>query len=265
MSVHRFNRAIARSPAATAARGLRAVDRGAPDIGALRAEHAAYLAALADCGVAVDLLPEDPDHPDSLFVEDPALVFPEGAILLRPGAPSRFGEAARLAPALGECFPQVLRMQGPGHADGGDVLVAPSAVHIGLSARTDARGAAELAALLARLGRAAVIVRPPAGALHLKTACAMLDDETVLTTAELAAADLFTGLGRVIVPEGEEAVANALRVNDAVLIAEGFPRTAALLAARGHAVRALKLDEAMKLDAGLSCMSLRWFDPRRAA
>lgn len=254
----RFDRAIVRRPAASAVNGLRAVDRGAPDIDALRAEHDGYVETLRGLGLRVDVLPALEAYPDSMFVEDPALVFTEGAILLRPGAPTRFGETAEIAPAIRDHFGTVIALEAPGYSDGGDVMVTADAVYIGLSARTDTAGAEALVAALSSLGRRGVIVEPPAGVLHLKTACSMLDEETVLATAQLADAGLFPDLKRVVVPEGEEPVANALRVNDTVLIADGFPKTAALLRDRGYTVRELKLDEVMKLDAGLSCMSLRW-------
>ncbi len=255
----RFTHALARRPADTAVDGLRAVDRGAPDIQTLRAEHAGYVAALEAAGVAVEVLPPLEAFPDSMFVEDPALVFEEGAILLRPGAPSRLGETREIAPALIARFPAVRAMEGGGYADGGDVLVTADRVYIGLSARTDRRGAEELAEHLAAFGRTSAIVGPPAGVLHLKTACSLVDDRTLLATREIVAAGLFAGLDLIEVPEGEEPVANALRVNDTVLIAAGFPRTAELLKSRGYKVVTLALDEVMKLDAGLSCMTLRWF------
>lgn len=256
--VFRFDRALARRPAATAVGGIRAVDRGAPDIALFRAEHAAYVAALEAAGVDVDVLPELADYPDSVFVEDPALTFAEAAILLRPGAPSRFGEAAELAAVLRERFETVLSLDG-GHADGGDVLVTPRAVLVGRSARTDAAGAEALVAALGRLGRAAEVVVPPPGVLHFKTACSLLDEETVLATEALA--EFFPGLRVVRVPAGEEAAANALRVNDAVLLGDGFPRTRELLDGLGYATVPLPVEETGKLDAGLSCMSLRWRTP----
>jgi dimethylargininase len=259
-SVVHFTRAIARRPSTSSVDGLRSIDRGAPDVAALRQEHRAYVDTLTALGVWVDLLPALEAFPDSVFVEDPALVFPEAAVLLRPGAPSRLGEAAELRPALSARFEHVIALDGDGCADGGDVLLTPEAVYIGLSARTDLEGATALARVLASLGRRAVVVTPPPGVLHLKTACSLVDDGTVLATRAMADARLFPGLDTLVVPEGEEAVANALCVNGVVLLAEGFPKTAALLARRGYDVRTLKLDEVMKLDAGLSCMSLRWSD-----
>lgn len=256
--VYRFDRALARRPADSAVDGLRSVDRGTPDIARFRAEHAAYVAALEAAGVAVDVLPELADYPDSVFVEDPALTFPEGAILLRPGAPSRFGEAAELATALRERFETVLTLDG-GHADGGDILVTPRAVLVGRSARTDAAGAKALVAALATLGRVGEVVTPPPGVLHFKTACSLLDEETVLAAG--ARADYFPGMRVVRLPDGEEAAANALRVNDVVMLGAGFPRTRELLDGLGYSTVPLPVEETRKLDAGLSCMSLRWLTP----
>jgi dimethylargininase len=199
-----------------------------------------------------------------VFVEDPALVFSNGSILLRPGAPSRAAEAAALAPILGERFDLVLELPQPGLADGGDVLVTPQGVFSGLSARTDRAGAEGLATCLARLGRDSTIVETPPDVLHLKSACAMVDEETVLCTPALAQSGIFEGYRTIVTPEGEDAAANALRVNNRLILGCDFPRTAELLAPLGIEMVALETSEIGKLDAGLSCMSLRWWDPARS-
>ena len=254
----RFTHALLRTPAKSAVNGLRDVDRGAPDIDVLVQEHAAYEAALRDLGVQTRVLPALEEFPDSVYMEDPALVFGSGAILLRPGAPSRFGEAAELKPVLEEMFPEVIELQ-TGFSDGGDVLLTRDRVLIGLSARTNQEGAEELVEALARLGRKGEIVKPSEGVLHFKTACGLVGPNTVLATKELLSADnYFAGMEVIEVPEGEEPVANALAVNGTVLIADGFLKTEALLRESGFIVRTLPLDQTMKLDAGLSCMSLRW-------
>jgi dimethylargininase len=237
--------------------GLRAGAGDDPAFAGVCAEHAAYLAALEQAGLAVTVLDPLTDFPDAIFVEDPALVFPEGAIMLRPGAPSRIGEAAFLRPALEATFPQVLE-QTEGYADGGDVLVMPDKVFIGLSARTDRQGAEMLAALLDRLGRKAVIAETPASVLHLKTASSIVDEETVLATADLAASGVFDGYRVLVVPGGEERGANVLRVKDTILAGSRFPRIAELLDGHGAQIRLLENAEIEKIDAGFTCMSLRW-------
>src|ERR1700761_6512008 len=162
-----FTHAILRAPGRSAVDGLRAHDGPAPTFDGIAAEHAAYARALAACGLALTILDPLEDHPDALFVEDPALVFPEGAILLRPGAESRAAEAGHLRAALERHFADV-QVLADGFADGGDVMVTPDAVLIGLSARTDQAGARALATALGRLGKRARIVTPQRGALPLQ-------------------------------------------------------------------------------------------------
>ncbi|MDQ0469013.1 dimethylarginine dimethylaminohydrolase family protein [Labrys wisconsinensis] len=256
--VFEFDNAIVRAPASSVVDGLRAVDRGAPTLAGVRAEHEAYVAALEAAGVSVQRLPALDAFADSIFVEDPALVFPEGAIVLRPGAASRFGEAAAIAPVLRSRFATVLELPGPGFADGGDVLVTPCAVMIGLSDRTDRIGADALVARLAELGRTGVVVTTPPGVLHFKSDCALLDEATMLATRRLAQSGVFEGYRVLLTPDGEEGAANALRVNDRVFLGDGFPRTRALLEAEGYRVVPLATSEIARIDAGLSCMSLRW-------
>lgn len=262
MRVFDFDSAIARTPGRSVVRGLRAHDAGPPSYEGILAEHAAYVDALRAAGVDVEVLPPLENHPDSMFVEDPALVFPQAAILLRPGTPTRIDEAVHLEPTLRRRFEQVLSLA-TGHVDGGDVLVTPARVYIGISARTDAAGAQALVGLLDGLGYPAQVVPTPPGTLHLKTAASLVDDETLLATRALAAADLFDGMRILVVPDGEENGANVLRVNRVVLAGAAYPRTLELLAGQGLDVVALPVTEAGKIDAGLSCMSLRWASRRR--
>jgi dimethylargininase len=252
-----FNRALVRAPAGSVVSGLRAVDRGNPTFAGVRHEFETYVAALENAGVAVETLPPLEEFPDSIFMEDPALVFPEGAIILRPGAPSRLGEAAALAPELRRRFDRVLDLT-DGFVEGGDILTTPREVLIGLSARTDERGAKGLLALLEQLGRRGRIVTTPPGVLHFKTDCSLLDEETVLCTERLAASGVFKDFRVVATPVGEEAAANSLRVNNAVFVGSDFPRTIDLLTANGYRVVPLPNAQIALLDAGFSCLSLRW-------
>jgi dimethylargininase len=206
----------------------------------------------------VDVLPPLEDYPDSVFVEDPALVFPEGAILLRPGAPSRLGEREDMGHALARHFGRFVELDEGENADGGDVLVTPDTVFIGLSQRTNAAGAEALRGHLAALGREARVAATPAGVLHLKSACALLAEDTILATAAMAASGIFSNFRPIVTPEGEEGAANALRIGDTVLVNDAYPRTIEMLRRESFCVRALPLRETAKLDAGLSCMSLRW-------
>jgi dimethylargininase len=257
MACHDFTHAILRTPGRSVTGGLRAHDGPGPDYEAVLAEHAEYAAALRDAGATVEVLAPLEDFPDSMFVEDPALVFGEGAILLNPGADSRRGEVERIAPALEGRFPRVIRLAA-GFADGGDVLVTPDNVMIGLSARTDAVGARTLAEALARLGRSAEIVDPPREALHLKTIATLIDEETILTTRAGEASGLFAQFRIIVLDDGEAAAANALRINATLLLSAGFPRIAERLDHEGYRLALVDTTHVARIDAGLSCMSLRW-------
>ena len=260
--VYRFNSVIVRQPARSVVHGLRADDRGDPTFEGVAAEHAAYVLALEKAGAQVTVLPPLEDFPDSIFVEDPALVFTAGAIVLRPGASTRARETDHLTPILAERFEKVLHLS-TGFADGGDILTTPGRVLIGLSARTDGAGAEDLQSALAQLGLKSDIVTTPAGVLHFKTDCSLLDEDRILSTSRLAASGVFSNFKVIVVPDGEEVAANALRVNDTMFVGADFPRTIEKLHKEGFNVVPLNTAEIGKIDAGLSCMSLRWFDAAR--
>jgi dimethylargininase len=263
MRVFESNSAIVRLPGRSVVDGLRSNPGPAPVFEKVLAEHAAYVEALRAAAVLVTALDPLEQFPDSLFVEDPALVFSDAAILLRSGAPSREQEAEALLPVLAARFPRVLRLP-RGQVDGGDILVTPDAVLIGLSARTDETGARALRTLLASIGLQSQIVHTPDGTLHLKSDCALLDEETLLVTRNLARSGIFDGQRTLIAPQDEPGAANALRINDRVLVRAECPNTADMLVDRGFRVVALPTAQIARIDAGLSCMSLRWFDATMA-
>lgn len=258
MRVFDFTNAIVRAPAPSVVHGLRNVSSPDPDFEKLRAEHLAYVSALQGAGLQVDLLPPLDAFPDSIFVEDPAFVVPQGAILLRPGAPSRLGEREHIRDALKGHFGRVQELADAENADGGDVLITPKSIFIGLSKRTNRTGAEALQAALKSLGRDARVVQTPSTILHFKTASSLLDEETILVTRAMVESNFFEGFRLIVTPEGEEAAANALRINDTILLGDRFPRTAELIRGLGLSVKTMSVTEIAKLDAGLSCMSLRW-------
>jgi dimethylargininase len=257
-----FTHAITRRPSPRITAGLRAVDTGTPDLAAMLADQSAYIAALQATGATVITLDPLPAFPDSVFVEDTALCLPEGAVLMRPGAPSRRGEVAEIAPALRALYTDLQAITGEdSFIEGGDILVTETEILVGRSARTNAAGIADLARLLAPWGYALREVHTPPGVLHFKTDCSLMDGETILATDRLAASGAFAGYRVIPVAAGEEAAANAIRFNDAVLFPAGFPRTRDRLVAAGFAVTEIGNAEGAKLDGGMSCLSLR-FTPR---
>jgi dimethylargininase len=255
--IFEFDSALVRAPARSVIYGLSSQPGPRPLFEAIGREHAEYVRALEECGLSVETLPPLEDYPDSVFVEDPALVFGSAAIILRPGAQTRLGEVTGIEPVLSRRFDRVLRLQ-TGFADGGDMLLTPHGMLIGLSKRTNPAGATELRGLLEQLGINARIVNTPTDTLHLKSDCSLIGEDHILCTANLAASGLFDSYRKLIVPESEKRAANSLRVNDTVLVGEEFARTIDLLRRNSYTVKALPVSGIGKLDAGLSCMSLRW-------
>lgn len=255
-----FTHAIVRPPGATFAHGLTSAGLGPPDLALALEQHEAYCRALERLGLSLVRLPADPRFPDSTFVEDTAIVTARRAILTRPGAHSRAGEVAALGPALGRWFPQLDRIVSPGTLEAGDACEAGSHFFIGVSERTNAEGAAQLARWLeARgFGSSPIDIRGMPGLLHLKTGLSWLGGRRLLAWASLAGHAALGEWEVLQVPEGEEYAANCIGVNGVMLVADGFPRTAALLRGQGHTVVAIAMSEYQKMDGGLSCLSVRW-------
>lgn len=255
-----FQHAIVRLPGAALARGLTRVDLGPPDLALAERQHVAYCDALRRAGLDVTVLPDDEAYPDGTFVEDTAIVLPEGALLTRPGAPSRAGEVAAVAAALGIHYTSLAQIDAPGTVDGGDICVAGRRVYIGRSARTNAAGAAQLAQWLAGLGYDSVEVDITGieAILHLKSGMAAIAGGRLLLIEALADHAAFEGCERMVVDAGEAYAANAVQVNGMVFVAAGYPKLAAQLQALGYAIEILDMSEYAKLDGGLSCLSLRF-------
>jgi len=253
-----FSHAITRRPAPTIAGGLRAEDIGNPDFEGMMAAHRAYVAALKSTGAEVIELDPLDAFPDAQFVEDTALCLPQGAVLMRPGAPSRMGEVAEMASTLHACYETVFEIKGPGHIEGGDILVTGREILVGRSDRTDAEGVTELAKITSEWGHKLREVFTPEGVLHFKTDCSLMDAETILSTRRLDASGCFEGYRVLHVADGEEAAANAIRFNNLVMMAAGFPRTAELLDREGYKVVEIDNTDCAKLDGGMSCLSLRF-------
>jgi dimethylargininase len=256
----RFTRALVRPPAPNFADGLTRVDLGKPVFALALEQHAAYCRALVDCGLSVIVLAADPAYPDGCFVEDTAVLLPEGAMLMRPGADSRLGEVEGVRSPLASAYAALARITEPGTVDGGDICEAGRVVFIGLSPRTNAEGAAQLGQWLRGLGYEPrlVSIHGIESILHLKSGLSWLGEGRLLAIDALAAHPEFADFECVRVDETEAYAANAVRVNDRLLIAAGFPRIDVRLRELGHAPLALDMSEFEKMDGGLSCLSLRF-------
>ena len=221
-------------------------------------QHAGYEDALRSAGFDVVRLPDLPEDPDAVFVEDTALLLDGHAIITRPGAASRAGEVDSTAAGLAGHF-ELHRIE-RGHVDGGDVLRIGTKLHAGLSSRTDAEGIADLGRIAAKLGFE-VEAAELRGCLHLKTAASVAgrapDGRLILLyNAEAVDPRQFAGVDHVAVPSSELDAANALWAGARTIVPSGHPATAALLRERGLDVVEVDVSELRKAEAGVTCMSL---------
>jgi dimethylargininase len=217
-------------------------------------QHRQYEECLRAMGAEVISLAAEPELPDSVFVEDPAVVVDEVAILTRPGAESRRREGESLAKTLAR-FRPLRWMQAPATLEGGDVMRVEKTLYVGASARTNAAGMAQLAAELKPYGYAvkAVEVR---GCLHLKSGCCYLGEGTVLANREWVDAEALAGLRIVDVAPNEPWAANVLTIGGVALMPAGFPATAEIVERLGWKVKTIDISELRKAEAGVTCSSL---------
>ena len=230
------------------------VERDAIDVDGARAQHAAYRVALESLGCEVLELPAEPAYPDSVFVEDVALAFDEVAIATRPGAESRRDEGDAVLEVLGSMRP-VLRIEAPGTLDGGDVLRIGKRVFVGASARSNGSGHQQLRELLASHGYTVESV-PMRDCLHLKSAVTQVGENAVLVNPAWVDVAAFAGYERIEVDASEEHAANALRVGDALLYPDCFPRTLERLRTAGIKVVTVDVSELQKAEGAVTCCSI---------
>jgi dimethylargininase len=255
-----FRRAIVRPPASNFAAGLTSQDLGRPSFEKALEQHAAYCQALRQCGLELIELPADLAYPDSCFVEDVAILTPRGAILTRPGAASREGEVQAMRPVLADLYDHLAEITAPGTLDGGDICEAGEHFFIGVSQRTNAAGAKQLADFLAQLGYTSdlVDIHGVRGILHLKSGIAYLGEGRLALIEALAGHPAFQGYDVIRLEPEENYAANCVRVNDYVITAAGYPHFHRALQAAGYKPLALEMSEYQKMDGGLSCLSLRF-------
>ena len=233
--------------------------RRAPlDVAKAVQQHAAYEDALRGAGFEVVRLPELPDHPDGVFVEDTALLLDGHAIITRPGAASRASETGSTADALAGQF-DIHRLT-EGFVDGGDVLRIGKTLYVGLSTRTDAAGIASLQSICHGIGFD-VVQADLRDCLHLKTGATLAGPDRAGTPVLVYSPRSvdpaqFADVDPLAVDEAEPAAANCLRVGGDLILPAGNPRTAERLRQRGFSVIEVDVSELQKAEAGVTCMSL---------
>lgn len=219
------------------------------------AQHRGYLRRIAELGGRVVELAPEPELA-ATFVEDPAVVVDELAIIARPRASSRLPECGAIAEAL-RPFRALAHIEPPGTLEGSDVLVAERDVFVGQSNRTNRSGFEQLAALLAPFGYRArpVLVH---SCVHLKTGCSYLGRGSYLANPAWIDAGAIAAERVIAVDPEEPYAANAMLIGEHVVMQQTCPRTIARVRAAGFTVVTADVSELMKADAGLTCLSLRF-------
>lgn len=237
--------------------GITTARLGPVDYPLLREQHNAYLSALKKCGLELIILNADEDYPDSVFMEDVALLTSKCAIISRPGASSRREEISSMRMVLEPHYKIIEQIKPEGTLDAGDVMMAGDHFYIGLSERTNDAGADQLITILNKygFGGSKVVLEDM---LHLKTGISFIENNTVVVAGLMKTNKVFSSYKKLFVGDDEGYAANCLWVNGRVLVAAGFPKTVRIIKQAGYPVIELEMSEFQKLDGGLSCLSLRF-------
>jgi dimethylargininase len=231
--------------------------RVAFDFARAEAQHAAYVRALQAAGVVVTSLPETPELPDAVFVEDAVVLLDECAVLCRPGVASRRPEVKLMRGVVEKVRAKIATIEAPGTLEGGDVLRIGRTLYVGRSSRTNAEGIAQLRRHVSGHGYEVREV-PVSGSLHLKTAVTAPRQNLLVANPAWIETAALAGFEVLSVPRDEPFGANTLTVNENVFVAMSAPRTAELLARRGLTVQTRDISEIQKAEAGLTCLSVLW-------
>jgi dimethylargininase len=230
------------------------LDRMPIDIQVARSQHHEYVQALKELGYAVLELPAESDLPDSVFVEDTAVILPETALITQPGANSRKPETESIARALGP-YRELVYIESPGSVDGGDVLVLGKTIYVGLSTRSNQAAVDQMNQLLGKYGYKSIGIETH-DCLHLKTAITRVDEKTLLINRKWVDVENFEGFDLIDIDESEPFAANCLPVGDAIIFPIAFPKTSAKLRSRGYNLRLVMVDELAKAEGAVTCCSL---------
>jgi dimethylargininase len=222
-------------------------------------QHAEFCRLLRDLGTVVRVLDVNRTLPDSTFIEDTAIVLDEVAVLASMGAAARREEPAGIEPELRKYRP-VQRVTWPATIEGGDVLRVGRTLFVGLSGRTNSAGVEALEAIV-RPHNYRVVPVVVRGCLHLKSACTVLPDGSLLVNPSWLDSRPLREFEQVCIPEDEPWAANTRPLGRAVCLAADHVQTADMLRGRGFDVRTVSLSELAKAEGGITCLALLFDAP----
>ncbi len=252
-----FKNAIVRTPCKNFVNGLTTAGLGQPDYKKALIQHKNYINALIECGVKVTVLNADEQFPDSCFVEDVALLTPKCAIITNPGAVSRRGETVAMKEVLHKFYSNIEEIKDPETVEAGDIMMVGSHFYIGLSERTNKKGAQQMINILEKYNLSGSVVSLEK-VLHLKTGLAYLENNNLVACGEFITKNEFQKYNIIEIDEDESYAANCIWINNRVLIPKGFPKAKVKIENTGYQIIEVDVSEFQKLDGGLSCLSLRF-------
>lgn len=222
-------------------------------------QHEEYVKALKELGLNVLVLEPLEDYPDSCFVEDPAVVIEECAIITNSPKKSRNGEKYKIIDPIKNFYKedQIYYIKAPGTMEGGDIMQVDKHFFIGLSERTNEEGAKQFSSIVSKFGYTTSTV-PVSEGLHLKDFAIYLENNNMLVSPKMNEVEDFKNFNRYVVDKSELYAINSLYVNGTVLVPYGFPKTLAYIKNLGYPVEEINTDEFKKIDGSLTCLSLRF-------
>jgi len=229
-------------------------DEAAVDYSIALGQHEQYRDALQRCGCHVISLEVNREHPDSVFVEDTALVLDEVAIMMSLGAASRRDEPRAIEPTLRE-YRAVVCVEPPATIDGGDIVRNDRRLYVGESQRTNGAGISALAELSRKYGYEVASI-PVFGCLHLKSACSALPDGRFLVNADWIDVSPLPNDRLLHVPDSEPWAGDVLVIGERIIVSDAFPETIELLERQGWEVVPVGVSEFAKVEGGVTCLSL---------
>ncbi len=237
--------------------GLTTSNLGKPDYNTAINQHSDYIEAMKKCGLNVKILESDDKFPDSPFVEDTAVVNKDFVVISNLGAPTRKGEEKDIKKVMEEFYDNIKSIEKPGTLEGGDVMKVENEYFIGISKRTNKKGALQLREILKKYGYSSSLISLK-NVIHLKTGVAYIGDNNIIASGEFIKNPLFKDYNIIEVEEDESYATNLIRVNEYVLIAKGFKRLKDSILGLGYKILENDMSEFRKMDGGLSCLSLRF-------
>lgn len=226
------------------------------DIQLARTQHQSYVSILKENNVKVLELPSCESYPDSVFMQDPAVLGVRRSIIGRFGELSRRGEESKLVSELHQLEllrdSAILQIEDPGTVEGGNLMITDQRqMFVGQSSRTNSAGTLQLRNFLHDVK----VIGVQTGLMHLLCGCSYLNQSTMIITPELVSPMNFPGLRYVKLGMDDAYASDALYLGDRrVLIPAGYPNASKKLREAGYSPVEVDISEFHKGDGGVTCL-----------